>query len=345
MGLAVPWSPRPVKLPAYLSVAVLFVGCLVCGWFAWSEYNELVQLRAATLSSDTQASLRKEIWKDTKEIAALKKRLAGLSGGARLAEETGPAAAPTRDEVLQGPSQEEMRKRYLELMKDPEFVRLQGIMNAHFLDQMFAGLYRQLNLTPDQIAQFRALAQERVATMQDTYASAMEQGIDPKTDPKGFQQLMKATTDAIDTKMKDVIGEDGFKQTAAYYRSGQQRAVASELQDSLSYTSSPLTDAQASQVADIIAKNAVKPDAGSEVTVVGPMGNPITMKGVGAEAPGGPNGGMQPATAVSDAAINQAAGVLNEQQLAAFKQIQVFQQSQRDLAALTTQAKAKAGGN
>jgi hypothetical protein len=332
-----------VKLPAYLSVVVLALGCVVCGWFAWSEYNELVQLRAATLTGDTQASLRKDIWKADKEIADLKKRLAALSGGPGLASNAG-SGIDHRDQG-KPPSQEDMRKRYMELMKDPEFVRLQGIVSAGYLDQMFAGLYKKLNLTPDQVAQFRALAQERVTTMQDTYASAMEQGIDPKTDPKGFAQLMKATTDAIDTKIKDVIGEDGFKQTASYYRSGQQRAVASELQDSLSYTSSPLTDAQASQVADIVSKNAVKADPTSEVTVVNAMGFPMTMKGVGAEAPGGPDGGMQPATAVSDAAVNQAAGVLNEQQLAALKQIQVFQQSQRDLSAMSAQAKAKTGGN
>ena len=325
-----------MKRYSSLLVGFLALACLACGWYAWSEYGELVGLRAQSLSGDTRASLRKEIWHDQKEIADLKKQLAGMGPGGKLADSGGPADpnAPGKDGKKPDPM-----KQWFELMKDPEFRRLQGLVNARFMDQNFAGLYKQLNLSPENLAKFKALANERIASAQDAYGMAMEQGIDPQKDPAGFKAVMKSAMDAVDTQIKAVIGDDGWKTASTYATTMQQRAVATQLQQSLSYSSAPLTDDQANQVTALLAANPAPRDPAAVVTVVNIEGMPITMKGYQAGY-AGPYGGIQPEASVSDAALNQAAGVLSQQQVAALKQLQQVQQSQQQLGQIMNVPKA-----
>lgn len=341
---------------------------------AWRQYAELVELRAAAMNRDERADLQKRVWDLEKQNRELQDRLAAqrpVDADAIVAE----AATTSRgDRAGRGDGREgrggrggppvQQMNAIRDLMAKPEVQAMINLQQKAGIEARYATLFKNLNLGPEQVSQLTTLLAERTTTMQDVMAAAREQGINPRENPDAFRKLIADAQNDINSSIKSVIGDDGFAQLANYEQTLPQRNVVNELQQRLSYTSTPLTAAQAEQLVQILATNQ-PPRATTSTSVAttdtprpagrGPGGFEGGFGGPGGRGPdfggmiagvlggggipmGGPDGGRGGATApVTPAAVAQAQTVLAPAQLTALQQIQQQQQAQQQLRQLVNE--------
>jgi hypothetical protein len=260
------------------------------------------------------------------------------------------------------------------LMSKPEVQALMSVQQKAAIDARYASLFKSLNLSPEQADKVKTLLADRQTTMQDVMAAAREQGI---RDPAEIRKLMADAQTDINNSLKSVLGDAGAAQLQTYEQTMPQRNVVNQLQQRLSYTDTPLSQAQADQLVQVLAANPAPQrtnadgtaaqtgrgnrggggfpggggggDVGGMIGAVFGGGGPGGPGGaIGALVGGGGGGGGGQAATVTPAAVTQAQSVLAAPQVAALQQIQQQQQTQQQLAQIvrdTLAAQAPANGN
>jgi hypothetical protein len=303
--------------------------------FVWRQHRELIELRAELLTPDQRAALKKSTADVQGRIKTIGERLAKLkarANGQKDPNESPDAAAARakRREQKQAANQAN-QKSMQAVMQSPEFQKLMAIMQRSRLDEQYGALFKSLNLDPAKLDQLKDLLLDRQNVYTDTKNAAAEQGIDPKSDPQGFRQALSSAMNDLNDEIKGVVGDSGFTQLQQYQSSMFQnqlpRATVSQLQLSLSYTATPLTDEQSSQLAQILKNNPAPRSANTSATM---QDGAIAATGNIALAPTA-NGSFTAAALVTPQALQQAASVLSGPQLQALQQLQEFQQSQQQL--------------
>ncbi len=299
----------------------------------WRQSRELAALRAGTVGAEERADFQKRLWAAEKRAQELKAKLD--AGGARPAAAGGAVATDSGGRG--GPRGPVGMDNILVMMEDPAIQRLMAVQAKGALDGRYAALFKNLNLAPDQLDRFKNLLVEKQTAMQDVMVAARNQGIDPRTDPEGFSKMVQSTQADVDASIKTALGDTGFAQYQQYQQTLPQRNIVTQLQQSLSYTTAPLSDAQAEQVVQILSQTMPKPAAAPD-GAVGASNVTVRM-----EAPGGAGNGGQVLAAIGGAfgfgssapitndAITQAQGVLSSTQLAALQQLQAQQQAAKQL--------------
>ncbi len=329
---------------------------------AWRQYGELVELRAAAMNKDERADLQKRVWELEKANRDLLNRVPANRGAGEADEllATTGEERPARDRGERGGRGdgrgrggfEQQATAIRELMNKPEVQAMLSLQQKAGIEARYATLFKNLNLPPDQVEKLTALLAERSTTMQDVMSAARDQGVNPRENPDAFRKLVADAQNEINNGIKAVIGDQGFAQLSNYEQTLPQRNVVNELQQRLSYTSSPLTAAQAEQMVQILASTAPHrttstagpppPDAGVRMgpppggrggpdvgAMLGALG---AGPGLGMIMDGGRGGGGGGGTApVTPAAVAQSQSVLAPAQVAALQQIQQQQQAQQQL--------------
>jgi hypothetical protein len=196
---------------------------------------------------------------------------------------------------------------FLKMLANPRFQRMTELQAKIRLDAQYGGLFKALNLSPDQLAQFKSLLVEKQMVAFDSMSAAQEQGIDLKSDPKGFFMAVADGQKAVETQISDLLGTDNYSQFQQYQGTIPARNTANLLQQSLSYTSTPLTPEQSSGLVQILTQYGSPPL---------PPGNPFAVL----------NSDLG-VIKLSDQAVAQAQGLLSQAQLQAL-QADVRQQQQ-----------------
>ena len=357
------------KTYVILLLAVTTVGGAM---LAWRQYGELVELRASAMNRDERADLQKRVWELEKLNRELQDQLAaqhdpsGIDGlltaateGERSTRERGGRGERGTDSRGRGGSSGMQQANAIrDLMTKPEVQAMVSLQQKAAIEARYATLFKNLNLPTEQVEKLKTLLAERSTTMQDVMSVAREQGINPRENPDAFRKLVSDAQNEINNSIKSVIGDQGFAQLTTYEQTLPQRNIVNELQQRLSYTSTPLTAAQAEQMVQILANNTPQRSAGSSPgsgqegrPPGGGRGGPPPggfgrggpdlggmIAGVMAGGPGmgfmpgGFDGGRGGGTApVTSAAVSQAQTVLAPPQLSALQQIQQQQQTQQQL--------------
>jgi hypothetical protein len=303
---------------------ILFLALLGVGVEAWTQHSELVKLRADLLLPNQTADFNRRLAAEEKKNRDLLDQLAALrkqGDGTNVADD-GTAAA--------GADQNAGARRgrggfanFQAMMNNPEFQKLMAVQQKAALDGRYASLFKNLNLTPDQLEQFKNLLVQKQQAMQDARAAAIQQGLNPRTDPQGFQQAVQSAQAAVDTQIQATLGDAGFAQYQQYQQTLPQRTTVTAVQQSLSYSQTPLTDDQANQLIQLMAQNS--------------SGN-----GGGGGGGRGGFGGQQEGAPITAAVITQAQSILSAPQVQALQQVQQQQQAQQQMQRLI---RASAGSN
>lgn len=233
-----------------------------------------------------------------------------------------PAEAATADDTPgerpepgQGRGQRggaQMAAQMAELMKDPEFAAAMKLEQEARLDARYGELFKQLNLSPAQLAEFKALLAEREAAGRDVWMTAREQGIDPRTSRDQLRELSTSIQAEVDASIKTTLGDSVYSALENYNSTSQQRNTVNDFARRLDYSSQPLNDAQSAQLTTILAQTGTV----SGRTVL-----------------------------ITDATISQAAGVLTSTQLENLKSQQAEQQARLVIEAKTRAAREAARAN
>jgi hypothetical protein len=332
---------------------------------AWTQYRELVELRAAAMNADERGEWQKRAGDLEKLNRQLQDELAALRAGQATDGDDVVVAAddrPAREGRGRGGfrggpgGQGRGAQAQLNALRDkPEFQALLRVQQKAAIDARYGALFQNLNLPADQLDKLKTLLADRQTTMQDVMAAAREQGIDPRTDPAGYRKLITDAQNEINNGIKSLIGDGGLTQLQNFEQTQPQRNVVNELQQRLAYTSSPLTTSQADQLVQVLASNT--PQRANGQANPGGQGRGFggggEFGGMLAGAFGGPGGfnaaadfrAAGPTAPVTQAAVSQAQNILSQPQLAALQDIQQQQQSQQQLQQLlrTTVGRGGAG--
>ena len=337
-----------MKSPQPYVIVILALTTLGGAGIAWSQYRELIELRAAAMDPNERADWQKRAWDLESRNRELQDELAASrppSGDATphpTFAEGADRPDPTRDRGGQrggrGPQQQMAAVR--DLMAKPEVQALMRIQQTAAIDVRYAALFHRLNLGTAQADQLKNFLAERQTTLQDVLMAARDQGVNPRTDPEGFRKLIADAQGEVDVGIKSLLGDSGFAQLQNYEQTLPQRTLVNDLQQRLSYTPVPLSAAQADQLVQILADNPpprgenanppppgrgfIGPELGG--LVAGALGGPGMLNAVGDM--GARGGGTARVTA---GAVTQAQTVLAPTQMSALQQIQQQQQSQQQL--------------
>ncbi len=319
------------SLKNYLLV-FLVLTTLGGGVLAWQQYQELVKLRAAALSNDERADWQKRLWAAQKRQHELEDALAALRGRNGGGPDGGPDSPGGEGQGRRG-GRGNMAANFMALMEKPEMQKLMAIQQRAALDSRYAALFKSLNLSPEQLSKFKDLLVEKGSAIADVIAAARSQGVSPQTDPAQFKALIADAQAQADANIQATLGDAAFAQYQQYQQTLPQRNVVNQLAQSLSYTNTPLTDAQTEAMVQLLASTSPPPSdaAITRAEIAASIGS-----GFGG---GGGGGGSQ----ITDAAVAQASTVLSPTQLQALQQLQQSQQAQAQInAALRAQF---GGGN
>lgn len=299
------------------------------------------ELTAATARFDAERKdLRANIWDLNKRIKQLEGELALASSapGARTAAAPrgGAANANAGRGGLNLNNLTQLASQFLGSMTasfdSPETKRLMAIQQRAQLDGRYADLFKSLNLPPDQLEQLKTLLVDRQSAPLDVLSVANAQGINALSSPEEIRNLARDTQAKVDGDIKGLLGEQGFTQYQGYEQTLPQRAVADQLAQRLSYTSTPLTPDQREQMVQVlaatspttsVAENADFSVMTSAIGFIGAGGgNTLSLGGAG--APG-------ISSTINNDAIARSGSVLSAPQVTALQQLQQEQQAQQQM--------------
>jgi hypothetical protein len=121
------------------------------------------------------------------------------------------------------------------------------------LESTYHVLYRQLNLSPEQIAQFKAASLEAADRFEDLHRQAKHNNVRP-TDPT-MQPLYLEAEAKLKSKLTDVAGADALPKIQHFANTLFLRDAVVDVASELFYTPTPLTPTQADQLVEIMWKH------------------------------------------------------------------------------------------
>lgn len=356
-----------MKASKNIALVCLALATVAVALLAWRQYRELVGLRVAALNRDERADLQQRIWALEKANRDLTDQLAAAHLDEAPAENpSGTASADSAADTARGgrmgraarggnPLQQQLALR--ELMNRPEVQLLLEQQRKIGIERQYATLFKNLNLSPEQAEKLKSLLAERRDTLQDIRSVAREQGLDPRTDRESYAKLVAGAQNDLNNSIRAVIGDSGLAQLQNYEQTLTQRNLVNDLQQRLSYTSTPLTAPQAEQLVQVLATTSPTPRSAQPTPSTGdPSAALLGGRGMAGGRAGdlaglasaflgggaGATGGNVPVTAE---AVTQAQAFLSPPQVTALQQIQQQQQAQQQLQQLIRSTMQPAAGS
>jgi Spy/CpxP family protein refolding chaperone len=267
-----PFGRNPLIL---LSGSTMLVG----GWLAWSHHQH--DKAGSGSDSDwqkrTPAAARKIVDRPN-PVPVAADRPAALPVAAPAAEPAGPAAAdgpaaPADD----GPGSS---------------APTVGAPDAATLENYYTGLFRRLNFTPEQVAQFRSLRDQAILDAVNALPPAERERL--ANSPAAIRQMMFTSDSTLDARVLQQFGDVVYTQYKQDQQTFPQRVTVDQFDQTLRAAGSGLSDEQANQLVLILAHTGVP-------------------------------GTKSDTSRISQDALNAAAAVLTPEQLLALQQFQTAQ--------------------
>lgn len=285
---------------------LLLLGAVVTvGIIARQQHARLLALQTEiNLTAEKTAGLEKRRRAAEVRAAELERDFTAALHQASATAEL-PPVEPTGDAR---PDRTNLTVRMNRLMEDPKFRDAMNLAEKARLNQRYAELFRQLNLTPEQMDVLKQLLVEKQNIARDVLTAALEEGMSPTGNRADLQKLIQEGQAEIDAAIKTAIGDTAFDQYAAYDKTSAQRQVIGNINASLHQ---PLSETKQTQLIDLLAHA----DSGGEIN---------------GEVPGAtPGGGSQ--LAITDTVIEQARRFLDQKELDALIELQKAQAASRQV--------------
>lgn len=314
--MIMPRSTFPIALGA------LLVGALVLSFLQHGEIADLqVRLTAAERERDELRRRGADLQRRNGELATQLDRGpggqeeagSGLPGRRTLPLNGAPVTTPARGQ----------ENRVANMMNQPEVRQLMVNQQKAALDGRYAALFRKLGLSGEALEKFKNLLVDKQTVLSDVMMEARNQGINGRESRDELRKLVEQLQGEVDGNIRETLGEAAYAQYKNYETTMPQRSVATQLDQRLSYTSTPLQPSQVEQLVQILHDTA--PAAGNRATATGFMTSAVALGSPAMTFVGG-------SPRITDAAIAQAQGVLSPAQLAA---LQALQQEQKAAAQLS----------
>lgn len=202
------------------------------------------------------------------------------------------------------------------LLDNPAFRRAFETYREGMLDARYADLFRELDLSGDDLEHLKHLLAEKESLAIDVIAINQAYSRDTYS-PEEIKAGVSAAEDEVEESIRSALGPQRYGQYQSYEETVPQRATVAQLERRLSYTSTPLTSSQQEGLIHVLAENAPAESGGHVPSVSLVLGGDASgvLPVVDPSATG----------LVTDSALAHASGLLLPQQLAALRQLQAEQ--------------------
>ena len=145
----------------------------------------------------------------------------------------------------------------MDMMNDPELHKIleeqQKITAGPTIEKEYADLFRQLNLPPEQSAAFKDLMIKKAMVGTDVGLAMMDDSLDP-TKRGDLTNQIQAQTDAVDTEIKQLLGESNYQAYQNFEKTMTDRATVGEFNDQFVGSSAALTPEQQNQMVQALSE-------------------------------------------------------------------------------------------
>jgi hypothetical protein len=200
-------------------------------------------------------------------------------------------------------------------MNTPEVRRLMAMQRRATLDSRYAALFRMLKLSPADLDKFKDLLVDKQSAAMDVFNTAREQGLNPRDNRDQIRQLVDSFEAETDASIRAMLGETAYQQYQQYEKTASQRSMVSQIEQRLSYSSTPLYGNQSEQLVNLLATSSA-PTTSFNLTPG--VGGPVAQGG-------------NRAVTITDAMIAQSKAFLSQPQVDALVQLQQEQNIQTQL--------------
>ena len=149
-----------------------------------------------------------------------------------------------------GVSGKDMREMVSSMMKNPEMRKMMRGQQKAAVELMYAGLFKQLQLTPEEKAEMSELLIEaqmrQVEGSQGLFGDS--EGQDPAQTRAAFEQSKKE----MDAQVKGLLGEERYAEYKDYQKNITERMQLDQLQSRLEGDQMPLQDQQRAQLLELM---------------------------------------------------------------------------------------------
>lgn len=200
------------------------------------------------------------------------------------------------------------------IMESPEVQQLMSLRARGQLDGRYAALFAKLRLSPAQLERLQQLLVDKQNTMRDVTSAMRDQGLSTRRDNSDqVRSLVQNANAEIDNQIRSELGEAVYAQYQDYERTQPQRNFVERVQQRLSYSGEPLSEAQAASLVAVLAQ-------------------PATAETTPSRGPGpfGGRGGGN--VTLTESTVAQAGTFLSSSQVKALQDMQREQQAQAELA-------------
>jgi hypothetical protein len=214
-------------------------------------------------------------------------------------------------------------KMVASMMQDPEAKRFIREQQKTMVDQLYAPLVKQLNLTPDQAEQFKALlldnmmrgAEKGTALFAGTSAGERAEAV----------KTLAADQQAFEEQLRGFLGEEGYAQYKEYSMTLQERTQLNMFRQQMTGNENQITDQQAEQLLALMREEKQNMGTAIPEALKGGGQNPAAMQAVFDEEQASR---LLEAQEAINARVQERAGqVLSPDQLASFARFQTNQMS------------------
>ncbi|MFM1851607.1 MAG: hypothetical protein RIS54_1291 [Verrucomicrobiota bacterium] len=244
-------------------------------------------------------------------------------------------APPTAGDSVAATVRENLRAResaMFELRENPEFQRLQQLARQGTLDGRYAELFRQLNLSPEELASFKDLLLEMGSVRADVFMASRKEGLSLRENRDVIRNLIETGEAEVASQIRGLLGDERFAAYEAYNASESYRQVVGRIEQRLSYAATPLTDSQSTRLVSLLT-DAHGNLGYTESRSLTPLADRLT---------GGKGVAIPSTLLITDAIVTQAQGFLAPDQVTALRQIQAELAAGQELARLVREQRAQA---
>jgi hypothetical protein len=323
-----------VPRPKDIALVCLAVSSGVLAFVALRQRSEIQRLANALQADSREAVPPLTVHYGSKRTFSVPlQRRAGDAALQTRAAVDAEAALPAFSPSGEARSQGQRTRRggaLVRLMENPDFVQALGLQRQAMLDARFASLFRQLNLSGEELAAFKRLLVEKENVALDV-VTVSESLPDGPLSSDALRASVRAAHAQIEQAIHGSLGSERYAVYRDYERTLAQRATVAQLEQRLSYTDTPLGPQQAEALVRILAEHA--PPQPVETP---PVLSVLVRAGVPEAVP------ILPANAatgrVTEEVIAQSQTVLAPSQLDALRELQTEQQAAMRAAELIRQA-------
>ncbi len=238
-----------------VAIAVLLLASVTLGALFFKEHG-LRQSQTAQLAQAEARLAAVEAQGRDKSEAVETARFA--ENKAKILQETLTATAASAEEKskevasLQAAAKTNTAANPLAAMfKDPKMKELiksqQKMVMGPMIEKSYAGLFKQLGLTPEQSAGLKDLLQSKMLVAADLGMSLMDGSLDADKRAELGKQI-KTDTDDYDAQIKQFLGDENYKAFEGYEKTMPDRMAVGQFRDQLAGSGTPLGAEQEQQL-------------------------------------------------------------------------------------------------